>query len=834
MTTFGTGSGVGTTPVVCLCALTHTYLLFSVFPYAGYFALFLLNGASGADVGDRSDEPLSDYIAGVSERIPDGLSVDTVGVYAGMLSSAFTFGRLLGFGPWKRMRMRYGERNSLVASLLLSAFFSVTFGVSRSFRLALLSRFMLGVSSGISGIIKRVAINRARSQKTPAEGLGNEEDTEWAVSLLLAFMSFGCAFGPAVSGWMSYYDGHLKYPYLPPNAFGAAMCVTSAALVSWVVVRDDPPTPTPNSNGPSGGSAGERSPLLSRKFFTDRKMDKFSAVWKAKSTRSHLIAYSAFSFCVTCVDEALPLFLIARLGGLGLPTLQVGIVLATAGVITSLLEHSGAAKVLTERFGLYPTLRLSSLANVPLALLPLSLLLDDGGTSRSFIGTTRSSFAFVVILAGVPRALGFLYFSLVGIATGRTVPHCHADDAGHFMTLAALAARAAAPIVAGGMVTLLSPGHPWGIWLSFGFVGAAAAAFTFVLHEAAGAGWRGSGGKRNRWDSATRRQASEYLSERQRALVYARLWEVHYDQGSGTVAARWRRLARKAITLNRLGLGESSASPSGEGHHQDGHPELRRRVSWADRQLRPGIDADDVPFFILGTHKDDMSCQPTVMTPPLMDALQHHLPGAVRGHNYWLKYSLIRDGASLTALESRAGPSTYTVLAVETLEGDILGCFMTIPWRKRSRYERSGQSFLWRMRTPRVEQDSVVEQASMEEDIQVYPWTGENDFCQLFANDKIAVGGGAMDDAREYGGFGFVVDGDLHRGSSYPCKTYGNPCLVSCVEDGGKFVVANMEVWALTPFLFEADAERSEQSIKYREENALQTSSDLCPWSQFL
>ncbi len=110
MTTFGTGSGVGTTPVLCLCALTHAYLLFSVFPYAGYFALFLLNGASRADVGDRSDEPLSDYIARVSERIPDGLSVDTVGVYAGMLSSAFTFGRLLGFGPWKRMRMRYGNR----------------------------------------------------------------------------------------------------------------------------------------------------------------------------------------------------------------------------------------------------------------------------------------------------------------------------------------------------------------------------------------------------------------------------------------------------------------------------------------------------------------------------------------------------------------------------------------------------------------------------------------------------------------------------------------------------------------------------------------------------
>jgi len=58
-------SGRGALAVLCLCAFTHSYLLFSVFPYGAYYALHLLDGDGG---GDSS-----------SGRV----TVDTVGVYAG-------------------------------------------------------------------------------------------------------------------------------------------------------------------------------------------------------------------------------------------------------------------------------------------------------------------------------------------------------------------------------------------------------------------------------------------------------------------------------------------------------------------------------------------------------------------------------------------------------------------------------------------------------------------------------------------------------------------------------------------------------------------------------
>jgi hypothetical protein len=43
-------------------------------------------------------------------------------------------------------------------------------------------------------------------------------------------------------------------------------------------------------------------------------------------------------------------------------------------------------------------------------------------------------------------------------------------------------------------------------------------------------------------------------------------------------------------------------------------------------------------FLILGTSADDTAAHPHVMSPPLMDALMHHLPPSIRGDNFWLKF----------------------------------------------------------------------------------------------------------------------------------------------------------------------------------------------------
>ena len=133
------------------------------------------------------------------------------------------------------------------------------------------------------------------------------------------------------------------------------------------------------------------------------------------------------------------------------------------------------------------------------------------------------------------------------------------------------------------------------------------------------------------------------------------------------------------------------------------------RQSWIEHSLRPGVDPTTVPFFILGTHENDKSCFPHVLvrmlitcqlwdhytsltsaafvnaiwllwasqTPPLMKALHEHLPMSCSFDNFWLKYSLVRDGASLMTLESRIVMTKNTFVAIESSAGDIFGCFMT-------------------------------------------------------------------------------------------------------------------------------------------------------------
>ena len=84
----------------------------------------------------------------------------------------------------------------------------------------------------------------------------------------------------------------------------------------------------------------------------------------------------------------------------------------------------------------------------------------------------------------------------------------------------------------------------------------------------------------------------------------------------------------------------------------------KERVSWSQRMLWPSINIGEVLFFILGTHKAGNACPPYLTTPPLMEDLGVHLPGAACDSIYWLKNSWLRDGASLTSMESNVGYSS--------------------------------------------------------------------------------------------------------------------------------------------------------------------------------
>jgi len=232
-----------------------------------------------------------------------------------------------------------------------------------------------------------------------------------------------------------------------------------------------------------------------------------------------------------------------------------------------------------------------------------------------------------------------------------------------------------------------------------------------------------------------------------------------------------------------------------------------------------------LPFQILGTSADDVHAHPHVLSPPLMESLQNFFPYALTNDNFWMKFSLLRDGASLYSLLQHIRGAAYTIIAVETTNGKVFGSFTTQPWRKGWNYFGNGESFLWRMRQSRLTPcASIIDQAVLESELDVYPATGANDYYQLCTSDKIAIGGGGMmdsehineDDEMAYssvgGGFGFSIDYDLLTGSSSPCTTFNNPCLCNrkAGAAGDVFQIANLEVWTLTPCSTLKEAEKLE------------------------
>lgn len=237
-------------------------------------------------------------------------------------------------------------------------------------------------------------------------------------------------------------------------------------------------------------------------------------------------------------------------------------------------------------------------------------------------------------------------------------------------------------------------------------------------------------------------------------------------------------------------------------------------------------DEEKVPSFqILGTSADDTMAQPHVLSPPLMESLLNFVPEVLSYENYWLKYSLVRDGATLDTLRNYTHATPHTIVAILTMSGDIFGSFTSSPWHTENAFFGNGESFVWKMRHNRMEPCySLYEQAQLESEVDIYPFSSLNNCVQLCTHDMLGVGAGEISDhesekyksietyfsgeQRRLQGFAYVLHDDLLTGTTSPSATFCSPKLVN--EEGGVFQVRNLEVWTFTPCSTVQDAEQME------------------------
>eukprot|EP00934_Nitzschia_sp_Nitz4_P008050 Nitzschia sp. Nitz4//scaffold429_size8240//816//2594//NITZ4_009135-RA/size8240-processed-gene-0.8-mRNA-1//-1//CDS//3329551642//8040//frame0 len=232
--------------------------------------------------------------------------------------------------------------------------------------------------------------------------------------------------------------------------------------------------------------------------------------------------------------------------------------------------------------------------------------------------------------------------------------------------------------------------------------------------------------------------------------------------------------------------------------------------------------SEEYPFDILGADGDELESH--VLTPSTMEALRGFFPYAVTESNFWLKFSLMREGASLPTLLSTVRASTYTVIAVETRHGEVFGCFTGTPWRTGSRWFGTGEAFLWRLKQSRMTSQSKAKASNVGNEMEVYPFTGLDDLVQYCTSKTIAVGGGDWTNAscpfpNEPCGIGFMIDGDLAGGETNSCATFANPRLCKKASASNEFTIENLEVWTLTPCRTVEEAAKLEVQKMFVKEN---------------
>jgi MFS family permease len=454
---------------LCVCVLTHSYLLISVFPYAGFMAIDLI----------------------------DDVNEENAGSYAGFIAASFMAGRAVTSYSWGKWADIYGRVTIIYLSLACSCVFSLLFGMAPSFGWAITFRCLLGFGNGILGSVKTSVSELAGgSEKLETRGMG----------LVMGMWGWGFLFSPALSGALAepvkqYPDSELvqqfegtlsKYPFLLPNLVGALFCVVAmlslyffvqetlpadqrrsprlipSDIVLWwknlilsalykmrrrhpekiplssteVEVynattesatkeeNEDPETSIDEEMHDATMAHAESCTFLataadrveSTKITKHAEMETettIASLWANQRIRVHLSVYWMQSFLSVSLDEAFPLFCMSKMAGLSLSEKHIGNILSLSGLIFAICQYF-VFSTIVNRCGIYKSIRIVTLVQIPvLFAFPISLLLNRSNDNPGEL--TWHVYAFLGSLVAVYRVSGNVFFSSVSMAINRTV-----------------------------------------------------------------------------------------------------------------------------------------------------------------------------------------------------------------------------------------------------------------------------------------------------------------------------------------------------------------------------------------------------------------------------
>jgi len=198
------------------------------------------------------------------------------------------------------------------------------------------------------------------------------------------------------------------------------------------------------------------------------------------------------------------------------------------------------------------------------------------------------------------------------------------------------------------------------------------------------------------------------------------------------------------------------------------------------------------PVHLVDEPEEDLRLSPRILNEAMFHQIVNEaIPRSLRIYKWERIFSISRDGDAFITMLEKCSDYKNTLMVIRTTKGHILGGFASEEWRgQESRQERktyfgTGTCFLF-------SNSPESPTGNPESQLNLYPWTGSNDYCQICDADRqyIAMGGGD-------GHFGLVVKEGFLYGTTGRCATFNNPQLIPGID--GTFDVQDFEVWGMVP-----------------------------------
>ncbi|TDZ35309.1 putative membrane protein [Colletotrichum spinosum] len=320
---------------------------------------------------------------------------DQIAVYAGMVTSAFTFAEFSTGVMWGRLSDKIGRKPVLLMGLAGTALSSLVFGFAPNLAVALIARALGGLLNGNIGVL----------QTTVAELVTVKEHQPRAYTIMPLVWCLGSVIGPMIGGalaqpcetfpnWFPTGNDSIweRYPYLLPNLFSAMMVffgVTIGLLfleethserklrrdpgvelgkriISWIsfpscqaparkaekqALLDDDELPGYRTNENSPQLVGSSSPIPEPTETLDltapaAEIEEAPAVTKTftKPVIITIVSYGILAFHTMTFDQLFPVFLSTKpptekdfhlpfkfVDGFGMSTAEIGVILSVQG-----------------------------------------------------------------------------------------------------------------------------------------------------------------------------------------------------------------------------------------------------------------------------------------------------------------------------------------------------------------------------------------------------------------------------------------------------------------------------------------------------------------------